>query len=364
MIETGSIIGITAVVTVFLAVIMWLIFGRKKRNDQEISNEISTLKEIIKELQESNIRQMKDIKSDVAEHLKSSQESMNVSTKQMSDRAEAFTTSITKMGEDLRNVHESVNKSTEKMSSFQDIFKTPKLRGQWGETNLQYYLEQTYSKERVLRQHYFKSNEAVDFALKLPNDLLLPIDSKFSNEVYISYAEESVAEEKERKRKRLLDTIKGQIDDISSKYVKPDELTTDVAIMYIPAEKIYYELMFSSQGSKISEYGWKKRVMLVSPNTLYLTIHIIEHWYRDVTVGKKTKDIIKKLAVILKDGNKLGDSFNVLGKHINNTRGAYEDSEKRLGLLTGRVEKVIEIGGTKKGDQELSDKLPPSNTNR
>ena len=102
--------------------------------------------------------------------------------------------------------------------------------------------------------------------------------------------------------------------------------------------------MFSMKDDDLVEYAQRKSVQLVSPNTLKLTLSVIEHWVKDITVNKETKEILKRLNVILQDGKKLSDSFTKLGKHISNVQGAYNDSGERLNLLTTRVEKVITIG--------------------
>ena len=252
----------------------------------------------------------------------------------------------------LEKVFESVKSSTEKMSSFQDIFKTPKLRGEWGESSLKYLLDQTYPVQRILKQHHFRNGEAVDFAIRLPNDLILPIDSKFPSDVYSAYVEEENENIKTQKKAVFLRRVKEEIDAISSKYIRPEEGTTDFALLYVPAEKIFYDLMFDLKEAELNEYSQKKKVIITSPNTLYLTLSVVEHWFRDMTVAKETQEIIKRLNTILIDGQKLSESFSRLGKHIDNVKSSYDDSGKRLELLSGRVKKVIAIGDGKSGETE------------
>src|SRR3989344_1594626 len=91
-------------------------------------------------------------------------------------QVQGFTQGITQLQEGLKNMHESVKS----VSSFQDLFRNPKLRGQWGEMSLEASLAQYFPRDRYNIQHYFLSGEAVDAVLKLPNEVLLPIDSKFN----------------------------------------------------------------------------------------------------------------------------------------------------------------------------------------
>lgn len=350
--ETGTIIFLVIGVVVG-AVIAWLILrgqSNKPEDDQlkqelnNITHKFELLENTFKNINDMTLKQLSGIKVDVSAGLKENREIVDSSSRDMHQQIGKFTESITKMEGNLRNVFDSIKMSNEKMSSFQDIFKTPKLRGQWGESNLEYLLEQTYSSERVLKQHYFKDGNPVDFAIRLPNDLILPIDSKFPMEVFTAYAEEVDPAEKTRKKQFFISAVKREIDSISSKYIKPEESTTDFALLYIPAEAVYYEIMFSMKDEDIVGYAQKKKIQLASPNTLKLSLSVIEHWIRDITVNKETKEIIKRLGTIAQDGKKLSESFAKLGKHISNVKGAFDDSEKRVELLTSKVEKVITIG--------------------
>ena len=328
---------------------VYLLWSRNQELPQDneslkLSHKIELLENTFKNINDMTLRQLGEIKSDVSENLKTNRETIDSSSRNMHQQIGNFTESITKMEGNLRNVFDSIKTSNDKMSSFQDMFKTPKLRGQWGESSLEYLLEQTYSRERVLKQHYFKSGNPVDFAIKLPNDLLLPIDSKFPMEIFKPYADEVVPEEKLRKKQLFIAAVKKEVDSIASKYINPAESTIGFALLYVPAEAIYYEIMFSMKDDDLVEYAQRKSVQLVSPNTLKLTLSVIEHWVKDITVNKETKEILKRLNVILQDGKKLSDSFTKLGKHISNVQGAYNDSGERLNLLTTRVEKVITIG--------------------
>jgi len=95
--------------------------------------------------------------------------------------------------------------------------------------------------------------------------------------------------------------------------------------------------------AELSDYAKRKNVVIVSPNTLHLTLRVIEHWFRDMTVAKETREIIKRLGTIAADGEKLSESYQKLGKHLSNAQGAYEDTGKRVDLLSSRVQKVISL---------------------
>ncbi|MEK7076167.1 MAG: DNA recombination protein RmuC [Patescibacteria group bacterium] len=257
----------------------------------------------------------------------------------VSQQVQSFTQNMTQIQENMKQMHESVKS----VSSFQDIFKSPKLRGIWGEASLEAALNQYFSKDMYELQHYFKSGEAVDAVLNLPNGLILPIDSKFNWENFEKMVNADNDIQKEIHRKSFYSDVKKKIDEIASKYLLPSEGTTDLALMYVPAETVYYEVINNIKDVDIPNYARTKRVFLVSPNTFALSVSAIRHWFKDVEFNKQTKDIMKRLERIATDGGKLADDFQKLGKHIENTKSAYDSSEKRLSLMVDRVKNVVEL---------------------
>ena len=288
----------------------------------------------------------------VSEQLKESRDSTRLASDNVHKQVESFTAGLTSLRENLSQVHAKVTS----VASFQDIFKAPKLRGRWGETSLDSSLSQYFPKERFTLQHYFKSGEAVDAVLRLPNDFLLPIDSKFPLENFERLAGEEDEIRREAYRKAFAVDVKREIDDIASKYILPAEGTVNLALMFIPAEAIYYEIINSAKDYDLATYARNKKVFIVSPNTLFLTLSAVMHWFRDMEVSQRTQEILKKLERVNIDGAKLGESFSRLGKHLSDARGSFDDSEKRLELMLDRVDKVIHIGA----DEAVTEKATTS----
>lgn len=265
-------------------------------------------------------------------------------SKTMNDQIRSFTQEATKIREDLKQVQDSVKD----VSTFQEIFKSPKLRGQWGEASLEHILSQHFPSELYQKQYLFSSGEQVDAILRLPNGKILPIDAKFPSENFEKMV--SAASETERTlfKKSFVEDVKFKINDIAAKYILPSEGTVDFALMYIPAEAVYYEIINNiGKETDMASFAWSKKIILTSPNTIYLALRTIEHWFKDTQVSKQTSEILKKLGKIHQDGVKLMEDFRKLGGHIRNASSAYEDSEKRLSLLDEKVEKLVEIGETK-----------------
>ena len=327
----NDLILISIIFLIVLGVSLILFYSRKSKVDKTQSDAIRDLE---RRLTDVMIGQLDKIRG-----------SVDGTSQAMNDQMRSFTKEATQIREDLKQVQATVKD----VSTFQEIFKSPKLRGQWGEASLEHILSQHFPKELYKVQHLFSSGEQVDAVLKLPNDLVLPIDSKFPSENFDKMVKAATETEKSFFKKSFLEDVKNRINEIATKYILPAESTTEFALMYIPAEAIYYEIV-SSLGKEldVAAFAWSKRIILTSPNTLYLTLRTIEHWFKDTQVSKQTQEILKKLGKVHQDAEKLMDDFRKLGSHLKDASSAYGNSEKRLELLDDKVEKLVQIGEYKK----------------
>lgn len=288
---------------------------------------------------------IKDLERRVTDLLTEIRRDVDGSSRAMHEQISSFTKEATQIREELKQVGTAVKD----VSTFQEIFKAPKLRGQWGEASLEHILSQHFPEELYKIQYLFSSGEQVDAVLKLPNGRVLPIDSKFPSENFAKMIEANSDGEKMAFQKKFIEDIKGHIDKIALKYILPSEGTTDFALMYIPAEAIYYEIVNNiGREFDLTNYAWLKRVILSSPNTIYLTLRTIEHWFKDTQISRQTQDILKRLNKINQDAARLMDDFRKLGGHLRNAVSSYDSSEKRLSLFSDKVEKLLETKEQKK----------------
>lgn len=264
--------------------------------------------------------------------------------KAMSEQIYSFTKETTEMKKQLEQVQETMRD----ISSFQEIFRIPKLRGEWGEANLGHILAEYFPKELCLPNYKFSSGAQIEFVLKLPNKKLLPIDAKFFSDNFEKMKETKSEAEKAAFQRKLIQDIKFNIQEISSKYILPSENTTDFALMFVPAEAIFYEIMFNLREQDIASFARSKKVILCSPNTIYLTLRTIVDWFKDAQVSRQTQEILKRLNRIQQDSEKLMEDFRKLGSHLRNATSAYDSSEKRLSLFSDKVEKLLEQEEPKK----------------
>jgi len=321
------------ILIIFFAVLngffLYFFVFRKKGTDEKQSSAILDLERRITDLMNNQLKEMRG--------------TVDNNSRVMLKQVRSFTHETTELKKDLKQVHEKI----QDVVSFQKIFKSPKLRGLWGEASLKHILAEFFPQELWQAQYSFSSRETVDAILKLPNGKLLPIDSKFSSDNFERMINAENEENRKNYQRIFLQDIKKRIDEVASKYILPSEGTTDIALMYIPAEAIYYEVMVRLRQENIPSYAWKKKVILISPNTFYLTLSTIMHWFRDTQISRKTQEILKRLERVHQDAGKLVNTFRKLGGHLRNAISSYEDSEKRVSLLGERVEKLIHTQDTK-----------------
>lgn len=304
----------------------------KKLKTDQVQND--SIRDLERRLTDLMIGQLKEIRA-----------SQDGTSRAMHEQISSFTKEATQIKENLKQVQAAVKD----VSSFQDIFKSPKLRGQWGEASLEHILNQHFPQELYKIQYLFPSGDQVDAVLLLPNSLILPIDAKFPIENFNKMVSSAAETEKNFFKKSFLEDVKNRVNEIATKYILPSEGTVDFALMYVPAEAVYYEIINNiGREMDIAAFAWSKRVILTSPNTIYLTLRTIEHWFRDTQISKQTQNVLKKLAKVHQDATKLMDDFRKLGSHLKNAGSAFDDSDKRLRLLDDKVEKLVDIGESKK----------------
>jgi DNA recombination protein RmuC len=284
--------------------------------------------------------QLAALTAQVQQRLDALDRSMRDTTGQVNTRLDNAATVIrdvsTKMGE-LSKSSQQIYEVGKDLSSLQQILKAPKLRGVVGELFLGNLLAQVVPENYEL-QHRFRSGNAVDAVIRL-GPKLVPVDAKFPLE---NFQRLSAAGDAERKslRKKFIADVEKHVDAIAGKYILPDEGTYDFALMYIPAENVYYEMIIKDDPDEenVSAYAVSKRVIPVSPNSLYAYLQAIVFGLRGLSIEKRAEEILSHLNRLQGDFAKFRDEFDTVGTHLKNAHNKYDDAVKRLGQLEGKLE--------------------------
>lgn len=208
----------------------------------------------------------------------------------------------------LEATNNQILEVSKNISNLQELLRAPKFRGQMGETQLENMLFQILPKKNFYQMQYrFKSSETVDAVIKI-GERLVPIDAKFSLENFQKILDVQDEQEKNAYRKKFLQDLKNRIDEISTKYILPQENTYDFALMYIPAENVYYELIIKEDALS---YCMSKKVIPVSPNTLYAYLQVICLGLKGLMIEENTKAILKNLSMLSGEIYKFREDFTL-----------------------------------------------------
>ena len=224
----------------------------------------------------------------------------------------------------------------------QEFLKSPKIRGNIGEQVLKELLGQMLPRSSFHLQYSFKTGDKVDAAIKTSAGIV-PIDSKFPMENFRKMTSAGLESEKRQAENEFARDVKKHINDISGKYILTDEGTIDYALMYIPSEAVYYEIV---NNQTLFDYASEKRVLPVSPTTFYAYLRAILMSFEGQKIEERAKEIVQSIKSIQKDYSKVEDGLSVLQRHINNSyniMGSVVNSFANLGRKidsTGKLEEV------------------------
>ena len=225
--------------------------------------------------------------------------------------------------------------------SLQDILKNPKLRGQMGERSLENLLSDTLPQGTFHLQHTFRSGSVVDALVQLP-DHTVPIDAKFPLPAFEAMLRAQTDEERTSIRRRFQADVTKHIDKIAQSYIRPEEGTLDFALMYIPAENVYYETVvkYPTDRLDLAEYALKKKVIPISPNLLYAYLMTIVMGLHGLQIEKQAARIRRDLGRLAAGFEAFTTTWEVLGRHLRNAQNQYDEGQIRLGRFQVELEQV------------------------
>lgn len=263
------------------------------------------------------------LSSDVVEWLKTSNLSVD---QKLSKNLEIFASVQKTIGE-----FSEIGRS---MKELQEYLTSPKLRGNIGEHVLKELLAQNFPKSSYKLQYHFKTGSIVD-AVLITSQGLIPIDSKFPIDTFKKIAKATNKDEIAAIKKDFERDVKKHVDDIARKYILAEEKTVDYALMYIPSESVYYELI---NNETVFDYAGQNRVLPVSPMSFYAYIKAILISFEGEKIETKAKEILKILQAIKKDYQKTDEALSVLNKHVTNAYNQSSQVTKTFSSLGQKLE--------------------------
>src|SRR5947209_8490247 len=231
------------------------------------------------------------------------------------------------------------------VTEVQQLLQVPKLRGTLGEIWLEELLRQILPASHYEMQHAFRSGERVDAVLTL-GDRLVAVDAKFPLEACQRMLAAGGAEA-ERARRAFARSLRERIDEIADKYIRPDEGTYDFALMYIPAENVYYEAVLRGEdpedAKSVLGHAMHRRVIPVSPHTFYAYLLVILHGLKGMRVEQQAREIQEQLGGLRQQFEGCWAAFQTVGAHLANAQKRFEESERQAGRVQERFERIAGV---------------------
>jgi DNA recombination protein RmuC len=225
------------------------------------------------------------------------------------------------------------------LARLEQALRPPKARGGFGELLLGNLLRDMLPGEAYSLQYGFKSGERVDAVIKI--DKLVPVDAKFPLDNFTRLVDTEDEAEGVLHTKAFERDVKIHVDAIASKYVRPAEGTYDFALMYLPSESVYYEVV-CSKSETLYHYALEKRVFPVSPTTFHAYLHVIALGLKGLQIEEHAKEVMAYCSGLGKDFDRFRAEFDTLGKHLGNAQTKYGEADRRLGNLERDLERATE----------------------
>lgn len=341
---TGVLIGVAIVVAL---AVLWLVFESlgSRQKDETLESQMNELRHDLQNMataQAKSTGQMEAIAKSVAQRLDSVTPALQEAVKnsaqitgQLASDAQARMAAelnntrdqISQIQRQLGEVHEASAQLSHAAETIEGILGGAKSRGSLGEVTLERLLEDSLPPGLYAMQYRFSSGEAADAVIFLRDKKLMAIDSKFPLDAY-----RRISSEGDEARRAFGNAVKGHADAIAKKYIVPEEGTLDLALMFVPSESVYYELLMTadSKGQPLDAYCRGRQVIAVSPNTLYAHLCVIAMGLRGMQTEENVRRLLGSLSGLEKQLGKFGDKFAVMGTHLKKAAQSYGEADKLL----------------------------------
>lgn len=310
----------------------------RDKNDEKLELIRKTVESRLESLQKDNAEKLERMRMTVDEKLQSTLEKrLGESFKLVSDR--------------LEQVHKGLGEMqglASDVSDFKRVLTNVKTRGTWGEVQLESLLEQIFIKDHYEKQVMLApgSRDAVDFAIKLPDKgskhgfIYLPIDAKFPLEDYqrlVAAQEKGDVEQVELASKAMVNRIKVEAKSIKEKYIQPPA-TTDFAVLYVPTEGLYAEVLRSPGLFELLQSNY--RVTVAGPTTIAAILSSYQLGFRTLAIAERTSEVWETLIGVKGEFGKFGDLLDRTREKLVQATNTIDLAARKSRTLEGKLNKA------------------------
>jgi DNA recombination protein RmuC len=340
-------IAVVAIAVVIVGAVVWVAAAGRRAEEQitavrqelqtSIASQAQGMSAQLSQLMQSVTQQLGHVRQELQTGIASSGQLASEAQREVARRLQSSTDALVQMSQKIGEVQKTSQDLSQAAQTLQSVLGGAKTRGTLGEVTLERLLEDALPRTAYEMQYRFASTGAVVDAIVRGGERLLPVDSKFPLEAYRRLAAEGDAA-----RREFSVAVRKHADSIAEKYILPDEHTLDYALMFVPSEGVYYELLLTedSKYGLLDEYCRSKRVFPVSPNTFYACLSAIAVSLQGQKIEENARHLLANLAGLKKQMDSFGEVYEKLGTHLRHAQQSYEDADTRLSRARNSVEQM------------------------
>jgi DNA recombination protein RmuC len=315
----------------------WIVWSAGRRAEaqisaarQEMQNSLATQSQAvtaqINNLMQSVTQQLGQVRQEMQTGIAGSGKLAADAQRGVSQQLQSATEAVRQISLQLGAVQKAGDDLTKVSQDLQQVLGGVKSRGTLGEIGLERMLQDSLPQTSYEIQHRFSTGDVVD-AVVWSGNKIVSIDSKFPLDAY-----RRLMETGEDSRKEFAQAVRKHADAIAGKYILQAEHTLDIALMFVPSETVYYELLMTedAKNGRLDAYCRNKNVVPVSPNTLYAYLSAILMGLRGIQMEENARRLLGSLSGLKKQFDTFSDVFEKLGTHLRHAQQSYEEAESRL----------------------------------
>jgi DNA recombination protein RmuC len=354
--SVGFVVGLVLVVLAAMAGAVLLFLARSREAAARIDRLLAETARA-REASQSVDRRFDEMRRAVETRVEGVEQRLMTEQRSVADHLGKSGSLMRELGEKLGRLHETsqrIEKLAGEVTRLEDLLKPPKLRGTLGEMFLEQALAQALPPGSFALQHPLGDGVVVD-AVVFVQDRMVPVDSKFPLENYRRAREAEDEGEQRRARSQFSRDVRRHVDSIAEKYVRPSSGTCDFALMYVPAEAVYAEIVADGESGNLADYAATKRVIPVSPRLLYAYLSTVALGLRGIALQENAREVHQNLAELSRLWDRVGAPLEKLGAHLGNASRQFEETSRAFDRFTTRLDAVAE-----KASEEPEGAVAPS----
>ena len=310
---------------------------------QEMQNTIAAQNQLVtaqvNHLSHNLTQQLGQVRQDLHVGVATSGQLATDAQREVAERLQNSTDALLQMTQRMGEMQQASQDLSKATQTLQSVLGGAKTRGILGEVTLERMLEDALPRSAYETQHKFASTGAIVDAIVYNGERVLSIDSKFPLDAY-----RRLSDGGDEARRDFCQAVRAHADSIAKKYILPAEHTYDYAMMFVPSEGVYYELIATedTKHGPLDAYCRGKAVIPVSPNTFYACLSAVALSLQSQRMEENARHLIAGLSGLKKQLDDFRNVYEKVGSHLRHTQQGYEDAASKLNRACNSLEQMAD----------------------